>query len=65
MGTISQAIAADVIAWKYEDDRPVKIVKYTNAWGDEAYGLVCAHEHPDRYAASEYVINPTLYWSHP
>lgn len=65
MGTISKKIADDVVAGLYEDDRPVKIIKYTDAWGGEAYGLVCAHEHPDRYAASEYVINPSLYWMHP
>lgn len=65
MGTVSKQIADDVIAGKYEDDRPVKIIKYTDAWGGEAYGLVCAHEDPNRYAASAYVINPTLYWKHP
>lgn len=65
MGTISKKIADDVVAGLYEDDRPVKIIKYTDAWGGEAYGLVFAHEDPNRYAASEYVINPTLYWTHP
>lgn len=65
MGTISKDIVDDVIAGKYEADRPVKIIKYTDAWGSEAYGLVCAHEDPDRYRASDYVINPTLYWTHP
>ena len=63
MGTISKKIADDVIAGLYDDDHPVKIIKYTNAWGGEAYGLVCAHENPDRYAASGYVINPSVYWS--
>ena len=53
MGTISKKIADDVIAGKYDDDRPVKIVKYTNAWGDEAYGLLCAHENPNRYAPKD------------
>lgn len=62
MGTVSKKIADDVIAGLYDDDRPVKIVKYTDAWGGEAYGLVCAHEDPDRYRASEYVRNPSDYW---
>ena len=65
MGTISKKIADDVVAGLYEDDFPVKIIKYTNAWGGEAYGLLCAHEKQDRYTASEYVINPTVYWAHP
>ena len=62
MGTISKKIADDVIAGKYASDRPKKIVKYTNAWGGEAYGLICAHESLDRYKASDFVINPETYW---
>jgi hypothetical protein len=65
MGTITKQIADDVIAGKYECDRPTKIIKYTNAWGGEAFGLVCAHEDQDRYRPTEYVINPTVYWVHP
>lgn len=62
MGTISKDIADDVIAGKYEDDRPVKIVKYQDAWGGEAYGLICEGESINRYHESEFVINPTTYW---
>lgn len=62
MGTISKKIADDVIAGLYEEDQPVKIVKYQDAWGGEGYGLICAHESLDRYAASEYVRNPVTYW---
>ena len=64
MGTISKKIADDVIAGKYDDDDPVRIVKYTNAWGGEAYGLECRHER-GRYQPSEYVINPTVYLEKP
>lgn len=62
MGTISKKIADDVIAGKYEDDRPVKIVKYEDAWGGEAYGLICQGQNLNRYAPSEFVRNPTVYW---
>jgi hypothetical protein len=62
MGTISKKIADDVIAGMYDEDRPVKIVKYLNAWGGEAYGLICEDQPLDRYSASEYVINPVTYW---
>lgn len=58
MGTISKKIADDVVAGKYAEDRPVKIVKYTNAWGAEAYGLICEGQSLDRYCASEFAI----YW---
>lgn len=62
MGTINKQIADDVIAGKYDQDNPVKIVQYQNQWGGESYGLICAHESLDRYSASEFVINPKTYW---
>lgn len=62
MGAISKEIADDVIAGKYAEDNPVKIVKYTNAWGGEAYGYICKGESLDRYKESDFVINPTTYW---
>lgn len=65
MGTVSKKIADDVVAGLYENVQPVKIIKYTDAWGGEAYGLVCKTDNPDRYAASHYVRNPTVYWVHP
>lgn len=65
MGTVNKEIADAVIAGKYAEDRPKRIVKYTNAWDGEAYGLICAHESLNRYAASEFVINPTIYWDAP
>jgi len=65
MGTISKKIADQVIAGKFAEDRPRKIIKYTNAWGGEAYGLICAHEDPNRYAASDFVQDPTVYWEAP
>lgn len=62
MGTVRKQIADDIIAGMYQDDMPMKIVKYRNKWGDETYGLIYAHDNQDRYEASEYVINPTVYW---
>ena len=65
MGTVDKKIADDVIAGKYASDRPVKIVKYTNAWGGESYGLICKGQSLDRYAASDFVKNPVTYWEKP
>ena len=65
MGTINKQIADDVIAGKYAEDRPVKIVKYTNAWGGEAYGLICKGQSLDTYAESDFVQNPSVYWENP
>jgi len=62
MGTVSKQIADDVIAGKYAGDHPVKIVKYTNAWGGESYGLICRGQPLDTYRASDFVINPSTYW---
>ena len=61
MGTISKKIADAIIKGEFDDDDPVRIVKYTNAWGGEAYGLECRGE-LGRYQESEYVINPIVYW---
>ena len=61
MATISRQIAEDVIAGKYDDYRPVKIVKYTNKWGGESYGLICKGSRMDNYQSSEFVINPEVY----
>lgn len=65
MGTVTKQIADDVIAGKYDEDQPLKIVKYTNAWGADAYGLICVGDSPDRYAETNFVRNPTVYWEKP
>jgi hypothetical protein len=62
MATVDKDIADDIIAGKYPEDGWVKIVKYTNMAGNEAYGAVHRNDDPDRYRASPFVINPTLYW---
>ena len=66
MGTISKKIADCVIAGEYDDDHPVKIVKYTNSFdGGDSYGLICRGQSPDTYRASPFVINPSTYWINP
>jgi hypothetical protein len=66
MGTVSKKIADDVIAGLYDDDKPLKIVKYQNAFdGTDNYGLICKGDSLDRYAASSFVINPIVYWINP
>ena len=62
MGTVTKEIADDVIAGKYDQDNPIKIIKYTNAWGGEGYGLICKGQRTNQYEASSYIINPTVYW---
>jgi len=62
MSTVSKSIADGVAAGKYAEDRVVKIVQYTNAWGSQAYGLIFKGQNLDTYRASDFVINPTTYW---
>mgnify|MGYP003649828862 CR=1 FL=1 len=63
MGTVNKRIADDVVAGKYASDRPVKIVKYQNAFnGEDAYGLICAGDPLDKYRESDFVIDPVVYW---
>lgn len=63
MGTVSKEIADKIISRDgyYEDDpRVLKIIKYTSKWGTEAYGLL--YDQPNRYTASNFIINPQVYW---
>ena len=62
MGTVNKQIADDIIAGKYANDGIVKIVKYTHAWGEEAYGLIGQHEPLDKYRESDFVQSPSVYW---
>lgn len=65
MATVSKQIADEVITGKYPEDRIVKIVRYTNAWGGESYGLIAEGKDLDYYAPSPYVRNPFTYWERP
>jgi hypothetical protein len=63
MGTVSKEIAMDIIRGKYSSDRPETIVKYTNAWGGESYGVTFRGEPPGKYmVSSQYIIDPVLVW---
>lgn len=62
MGTVNKDIADDIIAGKYEEDKAVKIVKYTNAWGGASYGVIFEGSPLDIYEASPWVIDPVIYW---
>ena len=62
MATVNKKIVDDIIAGLYEEDGWVKIVKYQNAWGSEAYGAIALREDQNKYHESEFVINPTVYW---
>ena len=61
MATVSKKIADDVIAGKYDEDNWVRIVKYTNQWDGESYGLENKHT-LGKYEESSSVNNPTVYW---
>ncbi len=62
MATVEKKIADDIIAGKYEEDQAVKIVKYTNAWGGEGYGVIFKGMPLDTYRATPWVIDPVTYW---
>jgi hypothetical protein len=63
MATVSKEIADKIIAGGYPDDTPaVKIVKYTNMEGADAYGVIYAHESLDKYRESVFVRGPVTYW---
>lgn len=62
MATVSKEIADEIAAGKYADDEPTRIVKYTNAWGGESYGVTFKGENINRYCESEFVRDPQIYW---
>jgi hypothetical protein len=62
MATVDKEIADNIIAGKYGDEGWVKIVKYINMAGNEAYGAVHRNDDPGRYQPSPWVRNPRLYW---
>jgi hypothetical protein len=62
MGTVHKEVADDIVAGEYPGDRVVKIVKYTNAWGGSAYGVIHEGQRLDTYQESKFVINPSIYW---
>ena len=65
MSTVSKEIADGIIAGEYESDNPTKIVKYTNAWGSDAYGVIFHGDDLEIYKESYYVRNPVTYWEKP
>jgi len=65
--TNSRELIDRIIEGEFDFERPlvVKVVEYTNAWGVKTWGTVTEIDHPDRYAASGYVIDPKVIWERP
>lgn len=66
MSTIDKKLADELITrdGRYMNDPQImRIVKYTNAWGGEAYGMEY-EQSLGRYADSEFINKPSVYWAH-
>lgn len=64
MATVSKDLADRLVAVDgyYDDDpRVVRIVEYTDMGGKLAYGIEYEHQR-GKYAESEFVRNPRVYW---
>lgn len=64
MATVSKDFADRIKAkdgYYLDDPRVMRIVEYTNAWGNPAYGIEYSRD-LGKYHASEYVIDPKVYW---
>lgn len=44
MATVGLKQAEEIKAGMYKEDRPRRIVEYTNAWGGKAYGVTFARQ---------------------
>lgn len=63
MSTVNKKIADDIVNGKYPEDEAQMIVKYTNAWGGEAYGVTFKGDDQDKYLRpTPFIQNPTIYW---
>lgn len=58
-GLIKRIVEQD--GYYADDERVLRIVEYTNAWGKVAYGIEYRRS-LGKYKASEYVIDPRVYW---
>ena len=65
MATVDKSLADKLVErdgwYGGGDPRVMRIVEYTNMAGNQAYGIEYEHE-IGRYAESEFVINPKVYW---
>ena len=64
MATVAKETADQLVASNgyYSDDpRVARIVEYTNMAGQLAYGIEYPHQ-LGKYAESEFVRNPRVYW---
>ena len=63
MATVSKEIADKIVSGAYPEDNATRIVKYTNAWGGESYGVTFRSEPKEKYLEETgIVINPSVYW---
>jgi hypothetical protein len=70
MSTVDKVFADKLVAANgqlYPDDpfEPpvVRIVKYRNAWGADAFGITFEGQHHEKYMVqSPYITDPTIYW---
>lgn len=62
MATVDKSIADRIVAGEFPEDDARKIVEYDNAFGGVGYGVIFGKDDPDKYAPSEFVRNPRLYW---
>jgi hypothetical protein len=65
MATVNKKLAdtiKDNDGYYSDDPRVMRIVEYENAFnGTKSYGIEYAHE-VGKYAESEFIRNPTVYW---
>lgn len=63
MATVDKAIADAIVGGEYAEDGATRIVKYTNAWGGEAYGVTFGTQDKDTYMhPTQFIRNPEIYW---
>ncbi len=62
MATVDKSIADRIVAGEFPEDDARKIIEYDNAFRGVSYGVIFGDDDPGKYAPSEFVRNPRVYW---
>jgi len=69
VATVTKEIAEKIIAndgYFGDDPRVWQVVRYTNAWGNDAYAILYEQDVMlNRYRKSEFIRNPVVLWKKP
>lgn len=64
MATVTKQLADEIVdgnGYYSSDPRVMRVIEYDNRWGGISYGIEYQRD-LGRYAPSQFVLNPRVYW---